>query len=73
MGTIGKDPASLFDCKADGCKQTFESLTGMRRHYGASHEGTLSGRETTCASCERSFVEKNWEERTYCSVSCRDA
>lgn len=61
-----------FECPE--CGRVFDSETGMKIHYGKSHDGSIAGVAVDCRNCGSTIRRnKNWAESTdnhFCSMDC---
>lgn len=63
----------MFECP--DCGSEHESQTGLKIHYGRSHEGSIAGEPVECDVCGTQF-RKQWAEiekhdRSFCSAECK--
>lgn len=67
---------NLSECPKEGCTYDSETRTGVRRHYGIQHEGSIAGDLAECDYCEKEFRREpnllKKSERTFCSKKCRN-
>jgi len=57
------------------CGSVFNSVTGMRIHYGKSHDGSIAGEPAECHYCGETFRRRKNElkkrEKNFCSQECQ--